>query len=45
MRLTPKQGEELLLHGDPIELGQQADAARRKLFDDTVPIIVDRNIN
>ena len=45
MRLTPKQGEELLLHGDPIELGQQADAARRKLFDDTVTFIVDRNIN
>lgn len=44
-RLTPAQGEELLLHGDPIELGQQADAARRKLFDDTVTFIVDRNIN
>ncbi|MBQ1866744.1 MULTISPECIES: cyclic dehypoxanthinyl futalosine synthase [Selenomonas] len=45
MRLTPEQGEKLLLHGDPIELGQQADAARRKLFDDTVTFIVDRNIN
>ncbi|SFT86675.1 cyclic dehypoxanthinyl futalosine synthase [Selenomonas sp. GACV-9] len=44
-RLTPAQGEELLLHGDPIELGQQADAVRRKLFDDTVTFIVDRNIN
>lgn len=44
-RLTPAQGEELLLHGDPIELGQQADAARRKLFDNTVTFIVDRNIN
>lgn len=45
MRLTEKQGEELLLHGDPIELGRQADAARRRLFDDTVTFIVDRNIN
>ena len=45
MRLTEKQGEELLLHGDPIELGQRADAARRRLFDDTVTFIVDRNIN
>ena len=44
-RLTPAQGEALLLHGDPIELGQQADAARRKLFDNTVTFIVDRNIN
>lgn len=44
-RLTPAQGEELLLHGDPIELGQQADAVRRKLFDNTVTFIVDRNIN
>lgn len=44
-RLTSAQGEELLLHGDPIELGQQADAARRKLFDNTVTFIVDRNIN
>lgn len=45
MRLTEKQGEELLLYGDPIALGQQADAARRRLFDDTVTFIVDRNIN
>jgi len=44
-RLTSAQGEELLLHGDPIELGQQADAVRRKLFDNTVTFIVDRNIN
>ena len=45
MRLTEKQGEELLLHGDPIELGAQADAVRRRFFDDTVTFIVDRNIN
>lgn len=45
MRLTEKQGEELLLHGDPIELGAQADAVRRQLFDDTVTFIIDRNIN
>ena len=45
MRLTEKQGEELLLHGDPIELGAQADDVRRRFFDDTVTFIVDRNIN
>ena len=45
MRLSEEQGIELLTSGDPIELGIQADAARRKLFDDTVTFIVDRNIN
>lgn len=45
MRLTEKRGENLLLHGDPIALGQEADAVRRRLFDDTVTFIVDRNIN
>ena len=44
-RLSEREGVELLTHGDPIELGRQADAARRKLFDDTVTFIVDRNIN
>ena len=44
-RLSERDGVELLTHGDPIELGRQADAARRELFDDTVTFIVDRNIN
>ncbi len=44
-RLSEREGIELLTHGDPIELGRQADAARRELFDDTVTFIVDRNIN
>ena len=44
-RLSEREGVELLTHGDPIELGRQADAARRELFDDTVTFIVDRNIN
>ena len=45
MRLTEQEGTELLLHGDPVELGCRADAARRERFDDTVTFIVDRNIN
>ncbi|MGM9581158.1 MAG: cyclic dehypoxanthinyl futalosine synthase [Anaerovibrio sp.] len=44
-RLTEQEAEELLLHGDPVELGRRADAERRKRFDDTVTFIVDRNIN
>lgn len=44
-RLNEREAEELLLHGDPIELGRRADAERRKRFDDTVTFIVDRNIN
>ena len=45
MRLSEEKGIDLLKNGDPIELGIQADNARRKLFDDTVTFIVDRNIN
>lgn len=45
MRLTAQEGERLLLHGDPVELGRQADAVRRRRFGDTVTFIIDRNIN
>ena len=45
MRLSEEKGIDLLKNGDPIELGIQADNARRMLFDDTVTFIVDRNIN
>ncbi|MGM9539277.1 cyclic dehypoxanthinyl futalosine synthase [Anaerovibrio sp.] len=44
-RINEQEAEELLLYGDPIELGRRADAERRKRFDDTVTFIVDRNIN
>ncbi|WP_405755752.1 cyclic dehypoxanthinyl futalosine synthase [Anaerovibrio slackiae] len=44
-RLNEREAEELLLHGDTVELGRRADAERRKRFDDTVTFIVDRNIN
>ena len=44
-RLNEREAEELLLHGDPVDLGRRADAERRKRFDDTVTFIVDRNIN
>lgn len=44
-RLNEREAEELLLHGDPVELGRRADTERRKRFDDTVTFIVDRNIN
>ncbi|WP_405732676.1 cyclic dehypoxanthinyl futalosine synthase [Anaerovibrio slackiae] len=44
-RLNEREAEELLLHGDPVELGRRADAECRKRFDDTVTFIVDRNIN
>ena len=44
-RLNEREAEELLQHGNPIELGRRADAERRKRFDDTVTFIVDRNIN
>ena len=44
-RLNEREAEELLLHGDPVELGRRADAERRKRFEDTVTFIVDRNIN
>lgn len=45
MRISIKQGVAMLEAGDPIELGLQADQARRQRFDDTVTFIVDRNIN
>ncbi len=45
MCLTPEQGEQMLLTGDPIELGILADAERARRFDNTVTFIVDRNIN
>lgn len=44
-RLNEREAEELLLHGDPVELGRRADAECRRRFDDTVTFIVDRNIN
>ncbi|MCR5176898.1 MAG: dehypoxanthine futalosine cyclase [Anaerovibrio sp.] len=45
MRINEQLGIHMLEKGDPIELGAKADAARRKLFDETVTFIVDRNIN
>ena len=45
MRLTEQEAADLLMHGDPIELGRAADAERRRRFGDTVTFIVDRNIN
>ena len=45
MCLTPEQGEQMLLTGDPIELGILADAERARRFDNTVTFIVDRNSN
>ena len=46
MRLTPQEGEEMLLHGDPIALGRLADAERHRRYpSDRVTFIIDRNIN
>ena len=45
MRISTKQGVAMLEAGDPVELGLQADQARRQRFNDTVTFIVDRNIN
>ena len=45
MRLSEKQATEMLLHGDPVAMGWEADAICRKRFGDTVTFIVDRNIN
>ena len=46
MRLTPREGEEMLLHGDPIALGRLADAERHRRYpSDRVTFIIDRNIN
>ncbi|BEU88972.1 cyclic dehypoxanthinyl futalosine synthase [Selenomonas sp. TAMA-11512] len=44
-RLTPKEGEALLLAADPIALGRQADAVRRERHGKTATFIIDRNIN
>ena len=44
-RLTETEGRELLLHGDLMALGREADALRKECFGDTVTFIVDRNIN
>ncbi len=43
--MTTQQAVELLTHGNPIELGIQADSMRKKFFDETVTFIIDRNIN
>lgn len=45
MRLTPKEGTNLLLHGDLLAMGREADAIRRKKFGNTTTFIIDRNIN
>lgn len=45
MRITEQEGIELLTNGDPIALGQQANALCQKRFGNTVTFIVDRNIN
>ena len=45
MRLSEQEAADLLTHGDPIALGREADAERRRRFGDTVTFIVDRNIN
>nr|WP_317429742.1 cyclic dehypoxanthinyl futalosine synthase [uncultured Mitsuokella sp.] len=45
MRLTAKEGEELLAHGDLITLGREADKIRQQRFGNTVTFIIDRNIN
>jgi len=46
MSLSRKRGEELLAHGDLLELGKAADAMRQKLHKgNTVTFIIDRNIN
>ncbi len=44
-RLTAKEGEKLLTHGSPIELGRMADAIRAERFGNTTTFIIDRNIN
>lgn len=44
-RLTPQEGEALLRAADPVALGREADAVRRKLHGDTATFIIDRNIN
>ena len=45
MRMNAKEAEQLLINGDPIQLGQLAGAEARKRFGDRITFIVDRNIN
>ena len=45
MRMTEKEGVELLQHSDPITLGRLADAERLRRYGNTTTFIVDRNIN
>ena len=46
MSLSPKEGLELLTHGDVLDLGKRADKVRQQMHpDNTVTFIVDRNIN
>ncbi len=46
MSLSRKKGEELLAHGDLLELGKAADAMRQKFHKgNIVTFIIDRNIN
>ena len=45
MRMNAKEAEQLLISGDPIQLGQLAGAEARKRFGDRITFIVDRNIN
>ena len=45
MRLTEREGEELLREGDLIALGREADKIRQQRFGNTTTFIIDRNIN
>ena len=45
MRLTEREGEDLLREGDLISLGREADKIRKERFGNTTTFIIDRNIN
>ena len=45
MRMNANEAEQLLISGDPIQLGQLAGTEARKRFGDRITFIVDRNIN
>ena len=45
MRLTEREGEDLLREGDLIALGREADKIRKERFGNTTTFIIDRNIN
>ena len=45
MRIAKKEGINLINESDLIELGQQADAIRQKIFGNVATFIIDRNIN